>query len=273
MNTKAALLITVCAIGTRAAHADRPVEPQSPPVQIQTSSPAFTNGDAVIEEVISAVDDGYRFRAYVVRWHGARVLVSDPPSESNGAVGDTIHFMVTRHDVDGRRLLSFIGNDLDAARHGKATQNNSLDSSNKLETGTATIEEVLHAEDGGYHFVAYLASWHGSRIAICDPLASSHAGHIATTTDTATVEEVLTTRVQSNRFVAYIVKWHGTRVAISDMFATTHYAVGDQIEFPVSRVDSSHQPQLCFMLFTFPARQPKTPVPQEAGNGPSQTPF
>jgi len=292
VNTKAALLIVICAIGTLAAQADQPVEPQPPPVHAQTSFPAFTKENAVVEEVVSAVDDGYRFRAYVVRWHGARVLVSDLLAESNGAVGDTIHFMVGRNDAGGVRFLSFIGVDIDPARRRKITQKDTPDSSTKFEPGTATIEEVLHTENDGYRFVAYLASWHGSRIAISDLLASSHgvvggpvsftavhagangkhllafenvgesnpagsvrAGRASATAspETGIVDEVLTAEADGYLYHAYVVQWNGSRVVITDEDAPTQYQVGDGVSFLSRRQAMPGQTDAALLTFSWSA--------------------
>jgi hypothetical protein len=269
VNTKTVVLITVCAIGALTAEAGQPAEPQPPAAQEQTSSPAFTHETAVIEEVIAAVDDGYRFRACVVRWHGARVLVSDPLANSHGGVGDSIRFIVSRHDVDGMRLLSFTSVDHDADRHKSAPQKEIPDSS--ITSDTATIDEVLRAEDGGYRFTAYLATWHGTRIAVSDPLARSHgviggpvtfaAMHTgatgerllsfintdqstaarsyraeraparSTAPETGIVDEVLTTEADGYHYRAYVVQWRGSRIVVSDEEAVTHYQVGDGVTF------------------------------------------
>jgi hypothetical protein len=304
VNTKAALLIAVCASGTLAAHADQPVEPQPPPVHVQTSSPAFTNDNAVVEEVVSTVDDGYRFRAYVVRWHGARVLVSDLPAESNGAVGDTIHFMVARHDVEGVRLLSFIGIDLDPARRRKTAQKDAPDSSIKSEPGTATIEEVLHTEDDGYRFIAYLASWNGSRIAISDPLASSHGGiggpvsfmavhagangkHVlafesteqsnptgsvraqrapaTASPETGIVDEVLTAEADGYLYHAYVVQWNGSRIVVTDEDAPTQYQAGDGVTFLSRHQAMPGQTDAGLLSFAWSTTTDSNPTPPFAG--------
>jgi hypothetical protein len=274
VNTKTIVLITVCAIGALRAEAGQPAEPQAPVAQAQTSSPAFTSETAVIEEVIAAIDDGYRFRACVVRWHGARVLVSDPLANSHGGVGDSIHFIASRHDVDGMRLLSFTSVDRDADRPRSAPQKEIPDSS--VTSETATIDEVLSAEDGGYHFTAYLATWHGTRIAVSDPLAVSHdviggpvtfsalhtgaagerllsfintdqstatgsnraeqAPARSTSPETGIVDEVLTTEADGYRYRAYLVQWRGSRIVVSDQETVTHYQVGDGVTFLSQRL-------------------------------------
>lgn len=269
MNTKTVVLLTVCAIGALRAEAGQPPEPQSPAAQAQTSSPAFTDETALIEEVVAAVDDGYRFRACVVRWHGVRVLVSDPLADSHGGVGDSIRFIASRHDVDGMRLLSFTSVDHNADRHRSAPQKAIRDST--ISSEDATIDEVLSAEDDGYRFTAYLATWHGTRIAISDPLARSHdvsgspvtfvALHTgatgerllsfvntdqsapagsnraeralarSTSPETGIVDEVLTTEAEGYLYRAYVVQWRGSRIVVSDQEAVTHYQVGDGVTF------------------------------------------
>lgn len=274
MNTKTVVLLTVCSIGVLSAEAGQSADPQSPATQAQTSSPAFTHETAVIEEVIAAVDDGYQFRACVVRWHGTRVLVSDPLANSHGGVGDSIHFIASRHDVDGMRLLSFTSVDRDPDRHRSAPRKEDPDSSSTSET--ATIDEVLSAEDGGYRFTAYLATWHGTRIAVSDPLARSagviggpvtfeamHTGaagerllsfvntYRPTTAgsnpakpalarsispETGIVDEVLTAEADGYLYHAYVVQWRGSRIVVSDQEAATHYQVGDGVTFLSQRV-------------------------------------
>jgi hypothetical protein len=267
VNTKTVVLITVCAIGALRAEVGQAAEPQSPSDQAQTSSPAFRNETAVIEEVIAAVDDGYRFRACVVRWHGARVLVSDLVANSN--VEDSIHFIASRHDVDGKRLLNFTSVERDADRHGSAPNKKTPGSS--ITSETTTIDEVLAAEDAGYRFIAYLAKWHGTRIAISDPLARSYgviggpvsflAMHMgatgelmlsfansvqptaaasnraksgltrSTSPETGIVDEVLTTEADGHLYRAYVVQWRGSRIVLSDEEAVTRYQVGDGVTF------------------------------------------
>jgi hypothetical protein len=275
------------------------------------SSSESETGTATIEEVLHAEDDGYHFVAYLSSWHGSRIAISDPLASSHGVVGGPISFVAVHAGANGKRVLAFVNagqsNSAGSVRAGKAPAQTT-----SPETGI--VDEVLTAEADGYLYHAYIVQWNGSRVVVADEEAPTQyqvgdgvtflsrrqmmpgntsdgilsfawstttdsnatppfAGHIATTTDTATVEEVLTSQVQSNRFVAYIVMWHGARVAVSDMFATTHYAAGDRIVFPVSRVDSSHRQQLCFMLFSFPGLRPKPTVPQAARNAASPTPF
>jgi hypothetical protein len=389
MNTKGAWLLAICVFGMIRAQAEPPAPAKSSTAQPPTSRGSYTVETAGVEAVISAVDDGYQYRAYVVRWHGARVLVSDPLAASGRAVGDDIRFIASRHDVHGERILSFTGLDQDTSRHGAAVQNAIPDSS--ATTQTAGIEEVLSAEEDGYRFTAYLVRWHDTQIGISDVLSRSHAavgdsisflaartgvagahllsfisveqpatngaasaqkplaqptletglvdevlaaqsngyryrayvvqwhgsrivvtdeeaatqyragdsvtflaqrmpspdatqggilrflwntgsddnatrafaGQTSSTRDEATVDEVLTAAVDGYRFVAYIVSWHGVRVAICDMFASTHYASGDHIVFPVDLAESSGRRRLSFMLFDFP-RAAAMPAPAHA---------
>ena len=304
MNTKTIVLITVGTIGALRAEGGWAAEPQPPAAQAQTSSPAFTDEMAVIEEVIAAVDDGYRFRAYVVRWHGARVLVSDPLADSHSGVGDSIRFIASRHDVDGMRLLSFTSVDHNAGPHRSAPQKGISDSSTTSEA--ATIDEVLSAEDGGYRFTAYLTTWHGTRIAVSDLLARSHGvigapvtflamhsgatgEHLLsfigadqsataasnpaaralarpTSPETGIVDEVLTTEVDGYLYRAYVVRWRGSRIVVSDQEAVTHYQVGDGVTFVSQRVVMPGKTEGGVLSFAWSSASDSTATPPFAGH-------
>jgi len=51
---------------------------------------------AIVDDVVAANAEGYRFIAYVVKWKGQRIVVSDPSSDSNLAVGDRVSFTVMK---------------------------------------------------------------------------------------------------------------------------------------------------------------------------------
>src|SRR5579871_5286472 len=87
-----------------AAAATTPAAAGEPAAQ---SSAKHEVESAPIEEVVEAIDNGYRSNAYIVRWHGARVLVNDLLAEGHLEVGDTLHFMVMRNDVVGQKILNF----------------------------------------------------------------------------------------------------------------------------------------------------------------------
>src|SRR5438445_3936600 len=51
---------------------------------------------AVVDDVVAANAEGYRFIAYVVKWRGQRVVVSALPADSTLAVGERVSFTVMK---------------------------------------------------------------------------------------------------------------------------------------------------------------------------------
>jgi hypothetical protein len=244
----------------------------SVPVAAATiAQPSSTRANAVIEDVIEAVDDGYRFNAYVVRWHGVRVVVSDPTSQGHLAVGDTLHFIAGHSDViKGQRMLSFISTEHDANSSDHAGLSAA---SSAVQSETSTVEEVLTAQEDGYQFTAYIIRWQGKRVAVIDmqssppqavgdqidlvvmrmaPMGRKVLGFLkppinvgqaaAHTQDTGIVEEVLRGRVDGDAYADYIVRWRGFEVAVSastswpSTGATAQPAnVGEGIPLTISR--------------------------------------
>jgi len=249
---------------------------------------------AVVDEVLSAEDNGFNFTAYMVKWRGTRVAISEVES-SHLVVGDTVNFLALRFAGSGNRVLDFLAvpanAERPAARHQPAPS---------AETG-GVVAEVLTAEtDERYRFRAYVVQWHGSDVVIADappPQSSAgyrvgdgigfmarrlrmtdssrgilqfepqtavagatapFAGRMSTTQDGSIVDAVLDAQSGEFRYVAYIVKWHGVRVAVTDMFSNSHYAIGDHICFTVSRTDSASGRDLGFMLFDFPRSNSKS---------------
>jgi hypothetical protein len=232
---------------------------------------------AAVEEVVASEEDGYRAIAYVVRWHGSRVLMQDPIARSRLGVGDSLNFMASHHDVAGRRLLSFIFSEPacncdDKSRKAAATQGGN----SGAKSAVGLVEEVLSAEEDGYRFVAYILQAQGSRIAVSDPLAQSHSvvgqniaflalrnsvtGNPVMTflaippadsptqaqrrsaqtkpEQTGVIEEVLRTSVDGFGYTAYILNSLGARVVVEDVPGAIPHRVGDQISFVSQRVES-----------------------------------
>jgi hypothetical protein len=80
---------------------------------------------ATVEEVFKVTSDGFRFIAYVVTWHGERVVVSDPLARTEHAVGDEISFMASRSEMSSAssgnvKLLSFMIMELNMPRPASA---------------------------------------------------------------------------------------------------------------------------------------------------------
>jgi hypothetical protein len=72
-----------------------------------SSHASISSGTSKVESVLSADSDGYRFVAYQVTWHGARVVVIDPLAREPRAIGEQINFRVSRSGSDETRQLAF----------------------------------------------------------------------------------------------------------------------------------------------------------------------
>ena len=79
----AVVLVSMTGIGA-------PPQPTNLPEGTQSS---FETEEATVLKVYSAEKEGHRFVAYVVKWHGSEVIVSDPLAQSEHEVGDTIRFI------------------------------------------------------------------------------------------------------------------------------------------------------------------------------------
>jgi hypothetical protein len=238
----------------------------------------------LVEEILSAEEDGYHFVAYIVQAPGARIAVSDPLAQSHSKVGENISFLTIRNNVSGDRIMAFLA--IPPAE--SLTQARRQTAQTKSEQ-TGVIEEVLRTNADGFGYTAYILDSLGARVVLEDvpgaiphrvgdqisfvslriespnssgpgilrllPSASDADKQedvkLSITQETATVAEVLTLQIDGYRYVAYVVNWHGARVAVSDAFANTSYAVGDRIDFPASRAASPSGRQLSFLLFNF----------------------
>jgi hypothetical protein len=69
---------------------------------------SMTQETASVAEVLTTQSDGYRYVAYIVNWHGARVAVSDALSNTSYAVGDQINFPASRATSPSGRRLRFL---------------------------------------------------------------------------------------------------------------------------------------------------------------------
>lgn len=75
--------------------------------EARNSQVAITAGTAKVEEVLTTENDGYRFTAYLVNWHGRRVAVVDPFLHAPHGVGDQINFRVFHTGAEENQRLSF----------------------------------------------------------------------------------------------------------------------------------------------------------------------
>jgi len=85
------------------AKPDKPaVAPTSTPPSSMANARKSEMFEAQVLKVYSAEDDGAKFKAYVVKWKDAEVVVADPIGTSDKKEGDTIKIMILRMDVPNR---------------------------------------------------------------------------------------------------------------------------------------------------------------------------
>lgn len=153
------------------AHAVARLRPPGSTVSVSRES-------GTIDEVLAAQSGGYRYRAYVVQWHGTRVVVPDQSSQTDYEAGDTLTFLARRVSDAGLpgSLLTF---SLPAAAlpaadvTDPALQLPSARNSAQMVQETAAVADVLHVQDGANRYQAYLVDWRGARVAVLDMLTSS----------------------------------------------------------------------------------------------------
>jgi hypothetical protein len=152
-------LICGTAILSVGAHARAPESQNS-------LSPPVNHEVGRVEEVITAADDGYRFRGYVLTWRSMRIFVAGAPDESL-VPGDNLDVVVYRSDVNGHKVLRFESKS--AASNENVVDHESTNSSASITLGTARIEDAVAAESDDYRFVGYFVSWHNQRVFVVDP--------------------------------------------------------------------------------------------------------
>jgi hypothetical protein len=280
VNLKIGMAMVLIAAASLAAHAQPAV---GEPAPAPASAPKVLPESAPIEDVIEAFDQGFRFDAYIVRWHGARVLVSDPVGACHLGVGDSIHFIAGHGDVGDRHLLTFISTERPEKTEGAAaTAPMAINS----QTGTALIEQVLSASDGSYRFTAYIAQWQGKRVAIPDideaalsvgaepriiAMHGSIMGHQvlqfmklpvaadagaakspvarSVSHEVAVIEEVLRGTPGGDPYAAYIVLWHGAHVAFEPDSPGSLQQPGETALLRIARTDMPIGPGKGLIIF------------------------
>ena len=103
------LLVTCVALLASAQERAQTKSGQPPP----GTKGHFEVETARVEEVLKITDDGYRFIAYIVTWHGERVVVSDPLARTDHVAGDEISIMVHKMELPSspaanKKTLSFM---------------------------------------------------------------------------------------------------------------------------------------------------------------------
>jgi hypothetical protein len=139
---------------------------QAPETQSSPLFPPINHESGRIEEVISAADDGARFRGYVLNWRSMRVVVAGAPEESYGP-GNNLDVVVYRTEVSGHKVLRFESNS--STSNANVVDRESTRSSASIALGSAQIEEAVSAESDGYRFVGYFVTWHIKRVFVADP--------------------------------------------------------------------------------------------------------
>jgi hypothetical protein len=145
---------------TMGANAQSPNRPAlSPPVNHEVGR---------IEDVITAVDDGYRLRGYVLTWRAMRIVLGSSPEEAH-VPGDNLDIMVYRSEVNGQKALRFESHSPSPNEY--VADHESANSSALITLGTAPIEDTISADSDGYRFVGYFVIWHDKRVFVTDPEA------------------------------------------------------------------------------------------------------
>jgi hypothetical protein len=154
----AGMVISICSILLAATNAiAQDGAALSPPVNHEVGR---------IETLITAVDNGYRYRAYVLAWRSTRIVVSGPLDDSH-AQGGNLDIVVYRANVDGHKVLRFVA--ASSLANDDEVDRESTGSSAAITQGTAPIDETVSAESDGYRFVGYFVSWHKQRVFVVDP--------------------------------------------------------------------------------------------------------
>jgi hypothetical protein len=229
----------------------------------------ITSESAVVEEILPAYYESYRYLDYIVEWHGKRVVVDNPRAGSRHAVGDTIDMAVWHRNVAGDRVLQFANFEQHVPR-----PNDEVPTTDRHESltdkGTGTVEEVLSVDDESYHFVAYIVKWHDYRIAIAGGaqavfaagdtiqfailgMTTAHGRGLSLfplpkqaqrptdktvkSKEHGVIERVLAAKEAAGyNYRAYVVKWRGGYVVLQDLSASLHgsaplHAAGESIPF------------------------------------------
>jgi alkylated DNA nucleotide flippase Atl1 len=160
------MLMSLCSIVAIGADVQSPTPSPalSPPVNHET---------ARIEQVITATDNGFRARQYVVTWRAMRIVVAGTPENARMA-GDNLDIVVYRSDVNGHKVLRF--ETTPSTSNENVADADSEASRASVTLGSAPIEASLSAESDGYQFVGYFVTWHNQRVFVVDPKSAPARG-------------------------------------------------------------------------------------------------
>jgi hypothetical protein len=158
------IALNLCFTLFEGANAQTPEIPRGP------LAPPVNHEAGRIEEVLTASDDGYRFRGYVLAWRSQRVVVAGAPERSY-LPGDNLDVVVYRSESNGIKVLRFESSS--PASNEDVQDGESTSSSASITLGTARIEDTVSADSDGYRFVGYFVTWHDKRVFVVDPQSSS----------------------------------------------------------------------------------------------------
>ncbi len=275
MNTATPLLIALCGVFASHAAAAQPCFGESSAAEERAHS-YVTSDTATIEDVVTTLQGEYRSHAYVVYWHGSRVLILDPFGQTSKGVGDSITFKAFHSDVHGDRILMFASTEQAPPRTTGASAG-TPSSQSSATTDTGVVEEVLSAQDNGFRYAAYIVISQGQQIAVSDVMALSHhvigeqIDYVAVKSasphpflsfavqlsaaekaslsrplcglkqslESGSVDQVLSANVDGYEYRAYVVEWRGSQIVVDDPTAETNYEAGDSVSFWVSRFSKS----------------------------------
>jgi hypothetical protein len=139
---------------------------QVPATQTSALSPPINHESGRVEEIITAADDGFHFRGYVLLWRSTRIVVAGAPDESYRP-GDNLDVVVSRAEVNGHKVLRFAAGP--SASNENVVDGESTNSSASMTLGRARIEQTISAESEGFRFVGYFVTWHNQRVFVADP--------------------------------------------------------------------------------------------------------
>jgi hypothetical protein len=144
-----------------------------PQSQRSVLAPPVNHETGRIEGVLTASDDGYRFRAYILSWRSTHIVVAGSPDEAR-LPGDDLDVVVYRSEVNGDKVLRFESKLLLLSED--VVDVGSTSSAASIALGKAPIEDIVSADADGYRFVGYFVTWHDQRVFVVDPKAApAHA--------------------------------------------------------------------------------------------------
>lgn len=175
--------------------------------------------EAPVLTTFATEHEGFRYRAYQVKWCGHDVIASDPWGMSNYVKDDTVMFLVSAIESQDRQ---------DDGKASKHLGFNISPMQNRAAKPAATTTTPSDGQSDGP------LGDQTSEIAKPEVLTEFSEDHEIAKSE---VLAVFSADHEGSRFRAYRVKWRGNDVIVSDTFAGSKYAKGDAITFTVRCID------------------------------------